>query len=474
MKLLIKLGSRLAVLVIIYMLLSIPNANFLARTDLHTHKKPQPLPTVIPAIKATFTGLPADSVSLLYDTLLAEVNKGMASIKSEMSDADSRELAELHSRIGQLTFLAATGSRPALPVLEILWQWQQYLKEQSVFWNLRNDMTRDLLVSRLDEINTLQAFLVINRQLEITIEEGVVRENHLLNLEQIHSGDFIVDDSNLAYPFLSISKIPVALSPVTGIVLVGNDSNACIASLPAHGLHAIPADQLLAKPAGRRMVLRWRSDLPEIIANPTLAHQAASYGYQLSQTLTLPYDYLMDPANHATLFTTEALEYFYEGRQITLFDFVTPTDSAMLLPLNRLGIHPHQQAVAAELTYQNTVKVVALQLSGPQLKAHNLQLAAYRQALLNLNDPATRKIRWLLPWYRLKNFYDLIASWTGMERQLPPGMAPETALAYDHIRTQANKILPQLTAKAEEFARQNGYYPSFAELVLLADDINGP
>ncbi len=474
MQLLIKLGSRLAVLVIIYMLLSIPNAIFLARNDLHTHKKPQPIPAVIPAIKANFKGLTTDSLYQLYDTLLSEVNKRLASIKSEMSDADSRELAELHKRIGQLTFLAATGSRQALPVLEILWQWQQYLKEQSVFWNLHKETTRDLLVSHLHDISTWQAFLVINRQLEITIEEGVVRENNHLDIGQIHSGDFIVDDSNLEYPFLSISKIPVALSPSTGIVLLSNDSNACIASLPTHGLYAIPADQLLAKPAGRRMVLRWRSDLPGIIANPTLAHQAASYGYQLSQTLALPYDYLMDPANYSALFATEALAYFYEGRQITLFDFVAPTDSAMMLPLNRLGIHLHGQAVPAELFHQNTLQVVALQLSGPQLKTRNLQLAAYRKALLTLNDPSTRKIRWLLPWYRLVNFYDVVATWTGLPRQLPVNMAPETALAYDHIRSQANKILPQLTTRAEEFVRQNGYYPSFAELVLLAEDISGP
>ena len=471
---LIKVGSRVAVVILIYLLLSIPDSRYQSELeDLPTNSNPadagyHQIVTHIPWV----IGLAEGKVIEIYDSLNEKIGTRLDLLKSEMLSPFDLVLDSVNNDFGQITALIAlTASDPKM-TLDQLWQWKKFIKEQSLFWNLADKQNQTRIISLINFIGLCEDFIIVNRELSyakflnnpIDLNPGSVESF-------IRSGDLLVSSLDVSYPYLSLSKNGLQKTQSLGLILINDDSSFYVTATPSQGLFLSSFNELLVKPYSRRYILRLRSDLPELISNPTLAHQAAFFAFDLARRRTVDYDYNYNADSHSTIYETELLDIAYEGRNMDFSLSFTSIIDDCRFGINKLGISYTNQSVPNELQFHPSFNIVGQQLSGEAIWIRDLEMAAALAGFKSLKKVNAKSLRWRLPYYRLLKAYGNIVQLFGWEGQIPGGMSSETAIIHDYSLAQKNKIHPLLEIKVKDFLAKHHYRPTYPELCLLADEI---
>ncbi|NNE03258.1 MAG: hypothetical protein HKN52_08830, partial [Eudoraea sp.] len=137
---------------------------------------------------------------------------------------------------------------------------------------------------------------------------------------QVHSGDLLVSRGGAEVSaFISRGNdYPGNFSHVA-IVHIDEQTNEPY-FVEAHiekGVAIATLDAYLKDKKLRFMVMRPRADLPQMVANPMLPHQAALYISEESQTRHIPYDFQMDYFDTSAMFCSEVGSYAYKQYGVT-------------------------------------------------------------------------------------------------------------------------------------------------------------
>ena len=470
----IKIGARAAVLVIIYLLLSIPDAKY-------QYFDEEPVGSVPIAIFSdkliTDHTLAVSSYndaekSKQYDSLVTLIGDKLTSLKSEFLTSDNSIIDSISHDYGLASAIIALSSIDPRPLLDNLWHWRNYLKGQSVSWNIKNEKPKLRLASAIDFITQCEDFIVTNRTLHYTKMAGnpasLDPSSALLN---IISGDIQVSSYDITYTYLEQAKTIPDLSMSLGLILINEDSSYYISSSPSKGLHIISTTAFISKPFSRRYLLRLRRNLPELVENPSIPHQASNFAFELALGHKVNYDYTYNPLKRNSRGEIGLLKYAYEGRNIDFFASFSPVNNTYLYSLNKLGIKNSPRTTGSEIMFHPAIEVVGQQLSGERIKERNLELASTIANLTAIDKKLMKSLRWKLPYYRILKGYSSIMRTMGKAPPIANGMAPETAIIHSYISDQNEELLPLLAKMASQYEKTNNYFPTYNILCKMGYSI---
>jgi hypothetical protein len=290
---------------------------------------------------------------------------------------------------------------------------------------------------------------------------------------RIHSGDMLV--SRGGYPTSALiargSDFPGNFSHVA---LVHVDASSGAAStIEAHierGVAISTAVEYLAGKKRRILVLRPRADLPALVANPMLPHEAASRMLARARSERIPYDFTMDYADASRLFCSEVASAAYRELGLTLWTGLSTISAPGLRRwLASFGVTQFETQEPSDLEYDPQLVVVAEWRDTAALAADHIDNAVIDAMLEGAERGDALEYNWIrLPLARVAKG----SSWTlnrfGRTGPIPEGMSATAALRNAAFSARQRELAAGVTGRAAEWAEEHGYPPPYWVLVGLA------
>lgn len=235
------------------------------------------------------------------------------------------------------------------------------------------------------------------------------------------------------------------------------------------GVAVAAFDEYLRDKKLRVLVLRLRADLPALVADPLLPHQASRRALDEARRHHIPYDFAMNWHEHDAQFCSEVAAAAYEAFGVRLWmglsHISSPTVRAWLASL---GVRHFETQEPADLEYDPQLRVVAEWRDRAALfKAHVDD--AVTDAMLAEAEPGVPLHYSLaqLPLARVVKAYSVALNMLGKVGPIPEGMSAATALRVGDYRRAHAAIASRVLLLAEKSKNQRGYPPPFWELVRL-------
>ena len=290
---------------------------------------------------------------------------------------------------------------------------------------------------------------------------------------EVHSGDVVLSRGNAAVSALIArgNPYPGSFSHAALVHIDEGGRAEVVESVIEAGLVVTPAETFLAEGRYRLLLLRPRSDLPQVAGDPMMPHRAASAMAALARRRRVPYDFPMSREDASALYCSEVVYRAYAAEGLDLWAFRADLGSPGLMRwLGGLGVRRFDIMEPSDLEYDPRLVPVA---EWRNLKALNRERVdgAILDALLERAERGadlacpTR----YLPVARLKMALSAVQEALGMKRSLPRGLgAAQAVRAYglDH------RIFPVLRADVESraavFEASKGHPPPLWDLVAMA------
>lgn len=220
----------------------------------------------------------------------------------------------------------------------------------------------------------------------------------------------------------------------------------------------------------RVMVLRLRSDLPALLADPLLPHRAAERSIIGARSRHIPYDFAMDFRDTTEFFCSEVVSAAYRAEDVLLWRGL----SSISLPGNAawlaaFGVKHFETQEPSDLEYDPQLRVVA-EWRNPQVLFKDHVDNAVIDAMLEGAESGERlSYRWYeLPAARAAKAWSWLLNRFGIVGPVPEGMSAGAALKNRSLSTRHARIRDGVLRRAEEFRNRSGYLPPYWELVAMA------
>jgi hypothetical protein len=236
------------------------------------------------------------------------------------------------------------------------------------------------------------------------------------------------------------------------------------------GVVVSTAEQYLGDGKRRILVLRPRSDLPELVADPLRPHRAASRALREARARHIPYDFAMDPRDHGALFCSEVASAAYEAVGIELWPGQSSISSAGIAGwLADFGVRHFETQEPADLEYDPKLRVVAEWRDPEGLFLDHADNAVVDVLLEDAEAGAELAYdRAKLPLARVLKAWSLLLNAFGRPGPLPEGMSATAALRMERFARDHAVLRERLLSLAAGFERERGYRAPYWELVRLA------
>lgn len=405
-----------------------------------------------------------------------EVLRGIADERPGPADPVFRELQRRTFEIGPV--VGACGARVA-EYLRLAADLRTAVKERSRDWDLGSAAARDTLYRLLygsraaaEEV-ILQAGAGTVPSLLPGKDEPSATPWAEVRGVRIHSGDILVSRGGAPTSAL-IARGSDYPGNFSHIAFVHVDPATRAASIvEAHievGVVVSTVEQYLRDKKLRVMLLRPRADLPRLLEDPLLPHQAAQLAHGNATSRHVPYDFAMDYREHSKLFCSEVASAAYEASGVTLWAGISRISSPGLRRwLGDLGVRHFETQEPSDLEYDPQLAVVAEWRDPETLRKDRLDNAV-TEAMLEGAEAGDELDypRLLLPLARLAKGYSAALNLAGRAGPVPEGMPAETALRSLWYARRHDAIAALLAGRAAAFRAERGYEPPYWELVRLA------
>jgi len=289
----------------------------------------------------------------------------------------------------------------------------------------------------------------------------------------LRSGDILVSRGGAATSALIArgNDYPGNFSHVALVHVDERSKN--VAVIEAHiesGVSVSPLENYLNDVKLRILVLRLRNELPALVANPLLPHQAASLALSNSLARHIPYDFAMDHNDPTKQFCSEVAGAAYRAVGITLWaqlsHLSTPGVTAWLAAL---GVRHFETQEPADLEYDPQLRIVAEWRDPDTLFQDHVDNAVIDAMLEAAERGRTLDFnRWELPGVRLAKAWSVLRNWGGGVGPVPEGMSATTALRVQKLKADHAAAKARVLAAAGQFKTEKGYLPPYWELLQLA------
>ncbi len=408
----------------------------------------------------------------------AELDASLDAIEAAHPPADDPVLARAERAVFELAPLAAACASEAPRFAERVTRLRQVVKDASARWDpdsrpARERLYRLLYGSRaaLEEV-LLQVPDGTVPALMRGADEPSEAPSTVVHGVTLHSGDLLL--SRGGAPTSAViargNDFPGNFSHVALLHVSEDGTPTLIESHIESGVGTSSAERYLADPKLRIAVLRLRSDVPALRADPLLAHHAAQDALERARAGHIAYDFAMDYADPEKQFCSEVASSAYHGRGITLWRGLSSMSGEGLTRwLGAFGARHFVTHAPSDLEYDPQLRVVAEWRDPDTLFSDHLDNAVL-DAMLEGAEAGDRVeyAYWQLPVARALKAYSVIANAFGGVGPIPEGMSATTGLRVDWLRARHTAIRAGLERRVEAYQREHGRRPPYWTLVRLA------
>lgn len=407
-----------------------------------------------------------------FSNLLSLAEKG--NLKSDDKLFDS-----LLSIVFQTAPLIGACPDSAERYLKLNSQLRRIIKEKSKNWNpnkliVRNSLYKLIYGSRaaVEEI-ILQSDRKRIPNLTFENDESSITPYTTFLGVKIHSGDILLSRGGAPTSAL-ISRGSDYPGNFSHVALVYVDPKTKVASIiEAHievGVAIASLEEYMNDKKLRVMILRLRSDLPKMIADPMLPHKAADASLKRALSEHIPYDFEMDYKNQNKLFCSEVASSEYKNLGVNLWmgkSTISSIGTARIL--SGFGVKNFETQEPSDLEYDPQLSVIAEWRDLETLYKDHIDNAVV-DAILEWSEEGNEiSIDWyMLPIVRVVKFYSILLNQFDLPGPIPEGMSATSALRHEAFKSFHNSIKKVILEKADNFKKQFGYTPPYWRLIEFA------
>lgn len=407
----------------------------------------------------------------------------IAGLRTTSVEPDAALLDSLEHRFFEAGALVAR-CPAALPVYARLQsQLRDAIKDQSRGWDMASSPARSRIYRALYGSRGALEEVLLHHPGQVPDvlfgrTEPSATPHALIEGVTVHSGDILV--SRGGYPTSALiargSDFPGNFSHVA-LVHVDSASGA-VSVIEAHierGVAISSGEEYLRDKKRRILVLRPRSDLPALIADPMRPHRAASRMLARARSERIPYDFAMDYSDPSRLFCSEVASAAYRDEGITLWTGLSTISAPGLRRwLSSFGVRHFETQEPSDLEYDPQLVVVAEWRDPESLAADHIDNAVIDAMLEGAEAGDELTYDWYrLPAARAAKAYSWLLNRFGGVGPVPEGMASRSALRNQSFTVRQREIAADVATRAEAWHREHGYPAPYWTLLELARRVVG-
>ncbi|MBI3851513.1 MAG: hypothetical protein HY298_14740 [Verrucomicrobia bacterium] len=413
------------------------------------------------------------------DASLQQLKKLTLTAQAAALPSDAPVFDQLETNFFHTAPMVAANPQRLPEFLELSARIRSIVKRQSELWSMTAPATRERLYRALygtraavEEV-MLQAPRAQLQPLIICDNEPSTAPSAVVRSVTLHSGDILASRGGAATSAL-IARGNDFPGNFSHIALAHVDEQTKSASvIEAHiecGVVTRSIEAYLEETKLRVMLLRLRSNLPALVADPMLPHKAASLALSNALKQHIAYDFAMDYTDPTNQFCSEVASSAYQPFGVKLWmglsHLSTPGVTAWL---SALGVRHFETQEPSDLEYDPQLCVVAEWRDPDTLFKDHVDNAVIDVMLESAERGENLDYnRWLLPLVRLAKAWSVLLNWFGKVGPIPEGMNATTALRVDRLTQHHAAIQARVMEKAEQFNTERGYMPPYWELLRLA------
>jgi hypothetical protein len=388
-------------------------------------------------------------------------------------------LSDIEGALFSQAPLVAVCPNRAGDYLAVMVRMRTLLKEQSLHWDMNDLATRQRMYRLLyggraaaEEV-LLQAPKDYIPSLVSCFDEPSQTPAADVMGMRVHSGDILV----------SRGGAPTSAMIARGSDYQGNFSHVAIVHIDpvsrtpqvveSHiekGVAIASFEQYLQDAKLRIMVLRLRSDLPAMVADPTLPHKAATRVLDVARERHIPYDFAMDVQDGSELFCSEVVSSAYAGLGVRLWmGMSTISSPGVARWLAGFGVRHFETQEPSDLEYDPQLRVVAEWRDPDALLKEHIDNAILESLLEGAEAGDQMVVRWyMLPLARAVKLYSSVLNLFGNIGPIPEGMSATSSLRHLWLVDRHELMKGVMDRDVETFSLENGYTPPYWELLNMA------
>jgi hypothetical protein len=367
----------------------------------------------------------------------------------------------------------------AIEYLTLVMRVRTVVKRQSEHWDISSPRTRSTLYRLVyggrmaaEEVLLQSAPGVVPALVGGAFERSRAPQGLLLGVP-VRSGDILVSRGGAPTSALIArgSDFPGNFSHVALVYVDSTTGEISIAeSHIEKGVAIARVDDYLRDTKLRVMVLRLRSDLSRVVAEPLLPHRAATWMITRARLRHIPYDFAMESNDSSFMFCSEVVSQAFRTYGISLWAGASRISSPGVAAwLGAFGVRNFETQEPSDLEYDPQLRVIAEWRDPATLFNDHVDNAVIDAMLEGAEAGDRLGYAWyLLPFGRLAKFYSTVLNWFGGIGPVPEGMDAATALRHAGFDSRHMLIKRQVLDAAAEFRQQKGYVPPYWELVKMA------
>ncbi len=465
-----KLFYKFSVAFIIYALLAIPDN----KSSIH-------LPEEVPAVSTKWWGKFAQNLvkyritskenqAYQYNKHRNQLTKHLDQLLLELTEPDNPILDSISLNINKLSALASLVPGTIHEFEKDVAAWRKLLKYQSRYWGTSSDFANNRLFRFMVESRLAFESALIQSQEEKTSlsapDNSISFHSKTVNNIKFQSGDIIayslkVDDD----PYVSFVKELPNMYKHLGSVFI-NDSVASVIYLDhINGLSILPIEKFVNERAPNGIIMRLRSDLPDILRKPALPSLAASNMYKMALSGSYKYDYHFDSESH---------EYIYDWELISLaFDSQGLSIDANSFRRSSSSIHVGKRKshlTPSEIEFDHRF-IIAGEWYSSDLLYKNRLLTAATAAIIEHQDKSDFLNPLLLPGYRLLKAYSMFIGQFGLQEPIPSGITAQTQLVFNTLEAKQKKLIVQLKKELLVYEKERNHKATYLKMLQKANEI---
>ena len=406
-----------------------------------------------------------------------------SNILKYIENVDMKPEAQIFDSLLSLVFQTAPliGACPdsSKKYLELNSSLRQIVKEKSKNWDINELIARNTLYKLLYGSRAAVEEIILqsdNKEIQnlnyYNDENSITPYTTFLGVK-IHSGDILLSRGGAPTSAL-ISRGSDYPGNFSHVALVYVDSETKVASIiEAHievGVAIASLEDYMKDKKLRVMILRLRSDLPELIADPMLPHKAAKTSLQRALSEHISYDFEMDYKNHKKLFCSEVASSEYKRLGVDLWmgqSTISSIGTAKILA--GFGVKNFETQEPSDLEYDPQLSVIAEWRDLETLYKDHIDNAVV-DAILEWSDEGNEiTTDWFkLPIVKILKVYSSILNLFNIAGPIPEGMTSSSALRHESFKNLHSEIKIFVQAKADNFRNTIHYNPPYWRLLDFA------
>lgn len=426
------------------------------------------------------------------DGSAARINDSLKKIQQELDSLAATNLPvsapvfnSLETNFFHLAPMMGACSERLPDFLQSFTRMRRMVKRQSEHWPADAAVSRERLYRSLYGARAAveEAMLQAPRKkfpaLLMGDDEPSVTPSAVVQGVTIHSGDILVSRGGAATSALIArgNDFPGNFSHVALVHVDVQSKNVSV--IEAHiesGVGVRSIEAYLAETKLRIMLLRPRSNLSALVADPMLPHKAASQSLSEASRRHIPYDFPMDHADPVRQFCSEVAGAAYQSQRVRLWAGLSHLSTPGVVSwLSALGVRNFETQEPSDLEYDPQLRVVA-EWRDPETLFKDHVDNAVIDAMLESAERGEKLgyNLWMLPFARLAKIWSVGKNLFGGVGPIPEGMSAATALRVDGLKQRHAAMVARVMQKTEQFKTKQGYTPPYWELVRMArEEANG-